>query len=276
VYIGGSGRSGTTILRRVLTLKGKAICFNEPKFMIAKDGFRDLLQGRISPGKYCRAMLLTHAARIEETTGIDRDVLSAILTEAAQGAADSLAFCRRFIDLYHAALIRLHPGLTLVEKEPHALEMASFLGERSPRIRFIHIYRDPRDVCCSVVASHWGPKSVSDFLDWYQQSMLDILRAQKLVRNSPYAVVSLERLCAEPVDCLQRLFSFMGIDPDPGELETAATSIDPGKSHMGRYKTELDPAQADFVMQACAPIHDELKRREKAWLHKACPELQLP
>lgn len=276
VYIGGSGRSGTTMLRRALSLKGKAICFNEPKFMVAEDGFRDLVRGAIGPLEFSKAMLLTHAPRIEETTGLGRETLSQILSSAASESSCPKSFTRNFLKRYHAALNRLHTGLILVEKEPHVLEMAALLSGQSTATRFIHIFRDPRDVCCSVIASTWGPKNAQNFIEWYARPMRTILESQDKTPQDRYALISLETLCANPEPLLKALFKLMGFTPTHGELAFAVSVIDPGKANLSRYKKELDPAQAELVMQRCAPIHDELKRREKAWLHKACPELQLP
>jgi len=268
-YVGGSGRSGTTTLRRALCASGKAVCFNEPKFMVAEGGFTDLLAGRVSPGRFSKLMMLDYARRVEETTGLQRDDLSALLAEAAQTSNGNTGFACNFLRLYHRALADRHPGLALMEKEPHVLVLADFIHGLFPDVRFIHIFREPRDVCCSVMASSWGPGDVKGFVAWYNQTMRAIITAMHGLPESHHAVISLETLCADPKACLAPLFQLMDLTPGTTDIERAASTIEVDQANLGRHKRELTAGNAAFVMQHCAAYHNELQRMESAWLRKS-------
>lgn len=252
-------------MRRALVNSRHAICFNEPKFMVGPQGFRDLLQKIVSPREFSTACLRIYAPRIGETMGLDLDDLASILSKAAENSTADRPFHQNFLLELHAGLHQKHRNVLLLEKEPHVLLMADVISRLSSETGFIHIFRDPRDVCCSVLKSTWGPNTSGEFLEWYKPLMLGLLKAQQQTPQSRYAILSLERLVSDTAECLEALGRFTGAAFDENALAKMSSAIDPEKAHIGRYENELGPTEAKRLILELKPIYDELRQREAVW-----------
>ncbi len=153
VFVVGCPRSGTTLLRRILNAHPQlAIPKVEthwiPKFFNKRCGITE--EGRATPE------LLDYLAADHRfpRMGIGRRELESLFT--ADPDPTFPEFTGRLFDLYGK-----RRGKALVgDKTPGYVRHIELLHEMFPRARFIHLIRDGRDVCLSILAWDRRHKSV--------------------------------------------------------------------------------------------------------------------
>lgn len=132
-------------------------------------------------------------------------------------------------------LVALHcrndnkPGSIL--KVPSLLRAPELLFDGLPEVKFVHIYRDGRDVWCSARKFWWGPKTVTECANWWTENLQisDLIR-----REYPDRIldVKYETLLEQPDALLDKIFRFLGENPEP-------ISYDISKDRVNRYQKEM-------------------------------------
>ena len=176
VFIGGTGRSGTHVLARLLDrhprFAGVPI---ESRFHCNKRGMPDLLGGRVTLAAFVEKLrdFWWHRVRVD---GQPRGLYN-LLTRRQFDAAverfepayppDPVGACRRlFVELlWPLATEEGKPGL--VEMSSHNVREAQTLRRLFPQARFVHTVRDGRDAASSVATKTWGPDSIVKGIDWW-------------------------------------------------------------------------------------------------------------
>jgi hypothetical protein len=257
VFIGGTGRSGTHVLARLLgrhpRFAGIPI---EARFHCNKRGMPDLLGGRVTAAGFVAKLrdFWWHRVRVDgQPRGlynlITQGQFEAAVTgfEAAYGS-DPVGACRRlFVDLlWPLATEEGKPGL--VEMSSHNVKEAQTLRRLFSEARFVHAVRDGRDAASSVATKTWGPDSIVKGVDWWA----DRLRAIEVgVRGSEdgaaYALGPAE-LCVVVLDDLVwgdregaygRLLDFLGVDDDDAMREFFGERMNPAAAHLSRWRQGL-------------------------------------
>ena len=140
VFIGGAGRSGTTLLRTMLASHPAMVGGNEFKLLPQV------------------AELWRAFSALPEVMGqyqLSEDYLNTHFAQFAEG-------------LFRPYL-KQSGDLRLVEKTPHNILAADFLTGVFPQAQLIHMVRDGRDVACSLVNMDWyGPDGKKV---WYTASI---------------------------------------------------------------------------------------------------------
>lgn len=177
-------------------------------------------------------------ALIYETNLADRGMISCILR-------------KYFDDLFKQAAEdenRTH----WIDDTPYNLVHVSELLDLFPSMRFIHIYRDTRDVVTSHLRMHWGGDDptvvairVSNILGrWFE--------IRSSIPESVFVEVALEEMAEDPHATIDRLCDFVGIR-FTDEIAKKAEGIDLKKVHAGRWKKELGNSQLKTVLPIIAP-----------------------
>ena len=176
IFVAGTGRCGTTVLTYVLNAHPNVFCLrHEARFIVHPGGLLDLLaaQDRESALRFFGAALLGDWYRkaFAGTTGngyvgglwrdVDRGHLSAVLHRfeatyiAAADRAGRLGAVRRFVaELYRPNLEKTGKR-RFAEKTPANILFMADLQELFPDAKVVHIIRDGRDVCASIVENFW-------------------------------------------------------------------------------------------------------------------------
>lgn len=126
VFVGGAGRSGTTLLRVMLHAHPELCAGPEFKLLPA---FAGVYQQLLAQKDILQAYEL-HENHVNE------------------------AFARLILDLFRP-FQQKWKARTIVEKTPHNVLIMKELGRIFPSSRFIHVVRDGRDVARSLVKMDW-------------------------------------------------------------------------------------------------------------------------
>ncbi len=129
-----------------------------------------------------------------------------------------------------------------VDHTPTNLNHVLFLHELFPDMKFIHIYRDPRDVVSSYKTKHWGGNSAWDSVPILKNTLLKWGEDKKKLPKGAYIEIPLEELVRNKNEILNKLTDFLNIEFDENMLE-----IDLSKSHSGRWKKCLTEKEVEFV-----------------------------
>lgn len=272
-FIGGTGRSGTTVLGRCLSQHPDVFFINESKFLADGGGLGDMLTGESSMRGFRAAMLEHFLPMLHRQMGISglADPEELLPPERLQGALDR-AFAHddpleagRLLTDELLALMCNASGRTLwVEKTPLSITMADLLFAMNPQTRYVHIFRDPRDVCASVLTKPWGPRNVSEFIDWWLWAMTEGLDRRSQCPPEHYLTLSLESLAAEPQRMLGRVLEHLDIAHGAQTLSACAAALDPERTNIGRHATDIDRADAARIQAACLPVYAAWKEIELA------------
>jgi hypothetical protein len=118
-------------------------------------------------------------------------------------------------------------------------------------MRFVHIYRDPRDVVASYRHHLWG----GDNLETIAQRVAGMLSKWLSIRAEldpdDYLEVGVEELAANPGPGLERICDYIGL---PMTIDLTQIPLDRDKVHAGRWKQELTQDEAESIKSHLEPL----------------------
>jgi hypothetical protein len=257
VFIGGTGRSGTHVLCRLLgrhpRYAGVPI---EARFHCNKRGMPDLLSGRVSLGGFLEKLrdFWWHRVRVD---GEPRGLYNLMTRAEFAAAAD------RFESRYHADPIDACRGLFrdllwplaeeegkrgLVEMSSHNVREAQTLRRLFGEARFIHAVRDGRDAASSVTTKTWGPDRVVAAIDWWADRLRAIEQGVRGEEEGGAYALPAERLRVVVLDdfvagdreaSYAHLLGFLEIDDDPRMRDFFDRDMSPANAHLSRWREGL-------------------------------------
>ena len=251
IYIGGSGRSGTTLTAQLLGCAPQmASLFEAPPLVTmlkywrsgANTATNQLIDTLEQETEFCLDSASEYNWRLTKAEAID--LLDRFITRLEQ--TNDMAFSIRSwaAELHSMQLIRSKGAHRIVHKTP---VLASFLPEIFtlwPQASFIHLIRHPVDVVVSYMQQDFGPTSIEEAIPWYCERVgAAIAYGETLER---YMEVRFEDLCNEPAT-LQRILNFANVKVAANDLLKEI----PIKSSMARrHKETLSPLDAQHIYEA--------------------------
>ena len=240
VVIGGSPRSGTTLLRRTFDRHPGLCCGPESSLFLP-----------------VRLTLASLAAN----HGIPEGELRAMIdASASQGA---------FVDAFAARYLALRGRPRWAEKTPLNIRHLDWIMARWPEARIVHVLRDGRDVVCSMrehpdrrwVDGRWVKELDPKPIEEYARRWVSDTAAGMRWRGDPrYLEVRYEDLVQAPADTLERVLTFLGEPYDPSLLDVDPAAVPkaaaPGRpdaagaittTSMGRWQNDLLGADREAV-----------------------------
>ena len=267
IFVGGTGRSGTSILAKLLGSHPQLVRVPiEVRFLADRNGLCDLVDGRTNKEQFRRAVLGQWWHRTTargETRGlhkiVERSELEAAVTDLmALIDRDPLAAAAQFTGrLLDPIASRAH-ALRWVEDTPPNITVASTLLRIVPTARLIHMVRDGRDVACSVVKLTWGPKTLSEALEWWAQTLLSAHRASAAVGGARLLTVRFEDLVRDDREnTYRRLLTFLDLADETPMRKFFTNSVSGDRAHTGRWQREVPAdAQPGFLELYDRLLHD--------------------
>ncbi|MGO9803482.1 MAG: sulfotransferase, partial [Steroidobacteraceae bacterium] len=188
VFIGGAGRSGTTLVVDLLGTHANLSPVYETNFVLGVA--RELLAERPLPESAAAIRQLMHQwteplpQRPHHKRPHERYLhgphyilfgrdyaLNATETLIDELATDPIAGYRRFIGSLFARHAELDGKPFWVNKTPTYVAVLPFLKQVWPELLFIHCVRDGRDVAASVLTRPWGPSTWAEAGSWWRDQV---------------------------------------------------------------------------------------------------------
>lgn len=263
VFIGGTGRSGTHAMARLLGHHSRfADVPIEARFHCNKRGMPDLLEGRITLRSYLAKVrgFWWHRVRVD---GQPRGLYNLLRRSELDAAidrfepafeTDPVAACRGlYLDLLGGVAARRgKPGL--VEMSSHNVREAQTIMRLFPEAKVVHALRDGRDSASSVTSKTWGPRSTGRAIGWWADRLRKIEAgvrgsedgAEFSVPANRFRVIMLDDLVGPDREAVyEGLLEFLGVDDEPAIHEFFQREMTPEHAHVGRWRRELHaPARA--------------------------------
>jgi Sulfotransferase family len=258
IFVGGCGRSGTTMLASMLARHPAAIAPPEAQFFLhglaayerepLPERRLEAFAAEIAGGWRYRIWELPASlpAELASRCGSPAEVMGELARAYADraGAGERASFW--------------------VDHLPPNIGYAETLFGQFPEARMLHVVRDPRAVIASALPLDWGPTSARGgarwWLTWIGMGLAAEARFPERVLRVRY-----EDLVREPEPTLQRICAHLGLEFDPATSEG-------GGSQLPAYTQEqhalvgrpADPARIDAWQQKLsaeqvATIESELR-----------------
>lgn len=275
IFIGGTGRSGTTALARLLGHHPDVMAIRwESQFIVSPGGLIDLLRrdyekqaltdflGNLRGRWYRR--VLREGQPNEYEAGLCADITHDHLEASIEAFLEHLGHAtlpderylvaRTLVDRLFEEPIRLAKASRWVEKTPRNVLYAEHLWQMFPEMKLINMLRDGRDVASSMVARGFWPigadpdfPSLSPYRGeptvakalgyWVEVLKQSRIRASRIPADR-YLEIRLEDLVEHTGLVLGRLCRFLGLPVVPELFEY---NLD--RPHTGRWRESFTDEQ---------------------------------
>lgn len=276
VFVGGTGRSGTHAVARLLGRHSRYHYISrEMHFHVDRGGLPDLLAGRVSLERFARNMRGywwerpgPRGGEIGLSGKVPRERFDAALEEFERsfGAEPVEASAR----LVHALLDPLAEEAgkpAWVEQTPWNVSAAPALLTMFPRARVVHTVRDGRDVACSVVTRNWGPSSPMRGIRWWEKRMRAAAEGERGISPDRLLVVGFEELVATNREAAYGgLLDFLGLEDEERMRRYFDKKMTAERANIGRWRTDLSGGRRDRLDRAYGRA---LRRLQARGVHSA-------
>jgi hypothetical protein len=273
-FVGGTGRSGTSVLGNVFASSEDTVYFSEPRFLSDRGGLPDYLDGRISYEVFSANMIDGFRPRLimglanqgfTEAARIYSPITVSTLLDGTLGspALDKHRAAHSFVNRLFGLMLKETGRKYWVEKTPHTIVHVDMLYRLFPNMRYIHIVREPKDVYASMLTVYWGVKNAKEFVSVYRELMQRAYRPLRYIPKKNYLVVSLEGLVRDRMEVLRRVVDFAEIPFTDEQLVQAAQAVDRQTAHIGRWKDEISAQDAALVDKGCQRLYQVWRELEE-------------
>ena len=240
LFVVGAARSGTTLLQRMLDAHPQLAVVNETYWLPRK--FREqgglTRAGLVTPALLPKLLASPKFSRI----GMSEEDLLGLCSNSAPVRYEQ--FVARIFDLYAARRGKQFAG----DKTPGYVRKIGQIHSLWPRARFVHIIRDPRDLCLSMVEWHSGQQTAGQFGTWEMDPVISTAlywkysvsagrEAGESVGRSLYREVRYEDQVSSPERELEQTCRFLGL-PYAEEMvrfHEGRTRREPGRSSKAQW-----------------------------------------
>ena len=242
VFVGGIGRSGTTLCKRLLGLHSCIAALEwESKLISFPDGLMDLLYAfsedkllrfranmqNANPTTFpefeCREVYnwLFRARNGEDSSiaGLDSEIeyLSEHLCDQGLALATRQKLVAQFTHfLFDRVALKNHAPMW-VEQTPMNMFWAAEILQTFPTSHFVYIARDPRDVVASLIQRWWAPAGLTECIDYCKKRLQKWQQARQAIVQQNLGTrlieVRFEDLVADPTATLGKVFTQLRVEP---------------------------------------------------------------
>ena len=279
VFVGGTGRSGTTVVGDLLGLHQdiRTSVPIEIKFLANKSGLLQLVFGRDTPDIEKKIALLDLRSRLRrykrkrekfkkiQVEFLDRiwntwwdidappphgrGLQSGITKQQLEKLLATLIFelrinrvwaARRFMRNFISSQAAHRGQKYWVETTPLNIAQGQRILKIFPNALFINMVRDPRDVIASLLTKNWGPTTALEGIEWIQKRLIDAHHALRTIPVKQQITIALEDLAINNREqSYQALLIFLGLQDDPAMRAFFETELTPQAATSGRWKSEI-------------------------------------
>lgn len=224
-FVGGTGRSGTHVVARLLTRHGKLHLIPvECRFHVEQRGFPGLLAGTTSRRAFLRRLrgFWWRGFQTNRLRGMYRFVPRERFEEAVAAFDESFeddpeTACRDlFWDLLWPTEAEGEVS-GIVEQSCDTIAQAPTLHRLFPQASFVHVVRDGRDASASRVSQTRGlvyPRSRAQGIEWWERRLRAMDAGASAIPAERLAEISLDELLADPSEeALAGIFDIVRVSP---------------------------------------------------------------
>ena len=277
IFSGGVGRSGTTIIGRILRKNSKVFVASplEIKFITETSGLIDLVFGireflptQISRTGYWLSKLSTHDStkirylkfkrRIESdwwirTNRLDREsglhralsktTLTKLLKELEASLDTPLEAARQFTFGYVKSHRKWEGQRFWMDTSPPNIMYSDYIYRIFPEARFVEMRRNPLDNIASVLKEPWGPNDPKKAIIWWRDRIALATSAQKSIPSESSITLELEDLVKNKrSETYQRLITHIGLDDEVKMRKYFESEVTFERAHIDRWRSDFtDP-----------------------------------
>ena len=279
VFVGGTGRSGTTVMGDLLGFHEdiRTSVPIEIKFLANKSGLLQLVFGRDTPSNQPKISIFNLRAqrirRISEKakfakiqvefldriwnswwdidappphgrglqSGISKQRLEFLINRLISNLRINRVWAaRRFMRDFISSQ-NDHAGQKYwVETTPLNIAQARRILKLFPDALFINMVRDPRDVIASLLTKNWGPTTPLEGLEWIEKRLCDAHEALGHIPANQKITIALEDLAINNrLQSYQALLKFLNLGDEAGMKEFFETHLSAEAAMSGRWKDEI-------------------------------------
>lgn len=266
IFTGGSGRSGTTIVGKMLGRHPDVQVASpiEIKFLTAGNGLLDVVENRRfhkngkpvirkdgNLTKFEKCILnkwwIRESKDGDKTglhLGIGRDLLEEFLSQLRLDIEiDREQAARNFFRKFVNSQLAQRRRSRWVDTTPPNLMRSSAISTLLPGSKFIHMVRDGRDVACSVVREKWGPSEHFEALEWWRKRLLTVLDESKKNPDSILHVWLEELIHHERDKTFHNIADFAKLSDSPKMYSYFNEEMQPKSANSQRWKNEIKKAK---------------------------------
>lgn len=277
VFTGGTGRSGTTIVGKLLARHEQVHAGNpyEVKFLTGKGGLLDLVDGALNlknQSNLMRYQILKSAMRSKnirqsernleilssricndwwerkgkrgDTVGLKQGFSLPTLIEEIEKLksaykAHPLCSSRKFF--YEVVSSNLHfaNSTIFVDTTPTNIERSHQIAGLLEGSQFIHMQRGGKDTISSILSEPWGPKEPLAAIDWWRRKLQLAHKATRRLESEQFLEIKLEDLVVwKRNETYAEILKFLKIDDEDKINSYFTQEINPDKAHIDRWKTD--------------------------------------
>lgn len=266
IFTGGSGRSGTTIVGKMLGRHPdvQVAIPLEIKFLTSGNGLLDLVENRRfhrngkplvkKEGNYRKFENCVlnkwwirdskDAGKTGLHLGIEREELEELLSSLRMElGSDREEAAREFFRKFVNSQLAQRNRSRWVDTTPTNLMRSSAISKLLPGSKFIHMLRDGRDVSCSVVRENWGPSEHFEALEWWRERLLKVLEESKQIQRSVLHVWLEDLIHHERDQTFQRIVDFVELSDSAKMYSYFSEEMQPKSAHSERWKNEIQDVE---------------------------------
>jgi hypothetical protein len=230
IFVGGTGRSGTTLFVDLLGSHPRIAPFYEPWFLIdvateifvkreesatsrlanirqrVAEWSRDIAAlphnkkdyERYRHGSHC--ISVSRQALLVETDKLCQRLLNEQALPAYRGYVEAVAA------IHAGALGKPHWAI----KVPRLITMVALLIQAFPTMKFFHLIRDPRHAIPSMQTRDWSPRKLGTAIPFWREH-IEIGRRFAARHPDAYREVRYEDLTGDPQGTMAKVFDWLGV-----------------------------------------------------------------
>ncbi len=257
VLVGGTGRSGSTVVGHLLD-HHRDLTLTRPmevRFIAGNDGLADALAVALrkpgSPKAQAAAelavdRLLNRWFERAPQVGLHQSMTREDVERWAHQYLvdmdrDPVAATRSLAGQIMDRIAERLGAQRLVDTTPANARKADRLEKIYPDSAVVVVTRDGRDVAASFVSQSFGPDDVFEALAQWEQRMLRTHEAVAASRPGRVLTIPLmDLVVSDRAGTLERLCAHLGVDVDPGMVEWFDANVTTGGAHPGRWRQDFD------------------------------------
>ena len=245
LFVGGTGRSGTTITLKYLGTHSKIYASDplEIRLLTETNGLLDLFETK-NLDIFKEMFVKKWSFGTNQTIGLG----STIPVQQLKNVVNSLDASAESIQNFYTDIFKLQTGfkqtaLYLGDSTPSTIRYAHRIVKLFPESKFLHFFRDGRDSAYSIYKmrnffSVKNNKNEFDCLEWWYERVLQSFLSTRNLNPNSYLNVRFEEFILDIKEkCSFKIFNFLNLDQEQSNKEFFLNKVSSDRVSIGEWKS---------------------------------------